>query len=168
MSVHHERNRSGRWHARRTTCMAPQSWPTRSTGSPMASSSVASHATYSSAVAPKPSGTGAPNPGGDRVRTSVRPNSARSGDQTAAVSGLPCTKTAVTSSTVRSRSAPRSGPTGLRADETDAELPTCFESRPSRRERRVVLHAPRSSWMPARTFQKSRPYRAAALAEENC
>ena len=68
--------------------MPPQSCPTRSTGSPKASTSVMSHPRYSSAVHPNPAGTGAPKPGGDRVVASTRSSSARSGPQTAAVSGV--------------------------------------------------------------------------------
>ena len=46
-------------------------------------------ATYSSLVAPKPSGTGQPNPGSWGVTTSARPSAATSGDQITGVSGLP-------------------------------------------------------------------------------
>src|SRR6266540_948593 len=98
--MHHERSRSGRWHATRNACIAPQSCPTRSTASPISSSSLTSQAKYSSAVAPNPSGTGAPKPGGDAITTSDRANSARSGPQIPPVSGLPFTNTTVIDGTL--------------------------------------------------------------------
>ena len=56
--------------------------------------------TYSSLVAPKPSGTGMPKPGSCGVTTSVRWRCSSSGPQIAGVSGLPWTRTAVMATTL--------------------------------------------------------------------
>src|SRR4051794_20859131 len=76
-----------------STWAPPQSWPTRSTGSPIRSSSPTSQSRYSVIVAPKPAGSGAPKPGG-ASRTTSRCREPASGSHSAGVSGLPCTNTA--------------------------------------------------------------------------
>ena len=94
---------------------APQSWPTRSTGASRASISPRSHSTYSSLVAPKPSGRGQPKPGSDSATDSASMAS-RTFLQMAAVSGTPWTNADHGHSSIEM--AARSGQerTALRAD----------------------------------------------------
>ncbi len=88
------RTRSGRSEATRAVRMQPQSWPTRSTGSPTRSSRAISQSTYSSLVERKPSGRGAPNPGRSQASTSVRVRWRRTPSHTRWVSGTPWTRMA--------------------------------------------------------------------------
>src|SRR6185312_7841251 len=95
-SVTQDRTSSGRVETTRTTNPPPQSCPTRSTGPSRRSSCAASHAAYSSIVAPNPSGRTPSNPGSDRAALPGRSSAASRLFQTAEVSGTPWTKTAVT------------------------------------------------------------------------
>src|SRR5665213_611028 len=74
---------------------APQSWPTRSTGSSNWFNSPTSQSTYSSFVAPKPGGRGQPKPGIDSATDSPS-RFARNLSQILLVSGTPCTNTIIT------------------------------------------------------------------------
>ena len=75
----------------------PQSWPTRSTGSPIASSSPRASPVYSCIVAPNPAGDGTPKPGRFGVEDVVPTSCSTNGPQIAGVSGLPWTSTTVIS-----------------------------------------------------------------------
>ncbi len=90
------RSSSGRVVAIRWAKIDPQSWPTRSTGSPIASSWSISQSTYSCFVHPKPSGMASPNPGKRGQTTSSRVSRATTGSQNSGVSGTPGTRTAGT------------------------------------------------------------------------
>jgi len=91
-----DRASSGRVEAARATNPPPRSRPTRSAGPSRRSSCAASHAAYSPAAAPDPSGRAPPNPGSGRTPLPGRPSAASRPPQTAGVSGTPWTKTAVT------------------------------------------------------------------------
>ena len=96
LAIVNERSSSGCVSAIRSVSSEPQSWPTRSTGSPISSIWRTIQAAYSSFVAPNPSGTGQPKPGSASATASSRVSSASTGSHNAAVSGTPWTKTAGT------------------------------------------------------------------------
>src|SRR6266516_373884 len=97
------RTRSGRSETARCTRIAPQSWPTRSTGAPARSTSRTSQSMYASLVASKPAGRAHPKPGSDGATTSARRRRARSGAHRRCVSGTPWTRTAGTKASLARR-----------------------------------------------------------------
>src|SRR5438876_6650752 len=97
------RTGSGRSETARCTRIAPQSWPTRSTGTPARSISRTSQSTYASLLASKLAGRAHPKPGSDGVTTSARRRRARSGAHRRCVSGTPWTRTAGTKASLARR-----------------------------------------------------------------
>src|SRR5438128_588312 len=108
------RTRSGRSETARCTRIAPQSWPTRSTGAPARSISRTSQSTYASLVASKPAARAHPKPGSGGAMTSARRRRARSGAHRRCVSGTPWTRKAGTkASLARRRTLTPPGASGL-------------------------------------------------------
>jgi hypothetical protein len=148
-SVTQDRTSSGRVETTRTTNPPPQSCPTRSAGSSRRSSCVTSQATYSSIVAPNPSGRTPSNPGSHRATLSGRPSSASRPLQTTGVSGTPWTKTAVMAPSWHSgedvshgndRDPLPESPTGSRQVQPAArQAPSRLAARQVRRRHRITV-----------------------------
>src|SRR5438034_1258386 len=142
------RTRSGRSETARCTRIAPQSWPTRSTGAPARSISRTSQSTYASLVASKPAARAHPKPGSGGAMTSARRRRARSGAHRRCVSGTPWTRKAGTkASLARRRTLTPPAPQGWRSCRLHPARVRTKSSRSCRRCSRCVQNSTDSGTM---------------------
>src|SRR5213080_2682657 len=142
------RTRSGRSETARCTRIAPQSWPTRSTGAPARSISRTSQSTYASLVASKPAARAHPKPGSGGAMTSARRRRARSGAHRRCVSGTPWTRKAGTkASLARRRTLTPPAPQGWRSCRLHPDRVRTKSSRSCRRCSRCVQNSTDSGTM---------------------